>query len=190
MRLGLFLPAGLFSLFLVRDLQVSDAWIGGRTTLELGALTVGYFFWGRMANRLGTWRMLTVAVTALGVSLLLVGQTTPERLWVALVAGLIGGFFASALDVSLFEWLLAVMPPGERPRYVAMNTLLMNLVAFAVPMGGAALADRIGIPIVLMLAGGILFICALLTYMRARPTLSATHAQTQSNAPTAAPEQA
>lgn len=190
MRLGLFLPAGLFSLFLVRDLQVSDAWIGGRTTLELGALTVGYFFWGRMANRLGTWRMLTVAVTAIGVALLLVSQTTAETLWPALVSGMIGGFFASALDVSLFEWLLAVMPPGERPRYVAMNTLLMNLVAFFVPMGGAALADRTSIPLVLTLAGCVLFVCALLTYLRARPLLSAAHAPTQSAAPAAAQEQA
>ena len=41
MRWGLFLPAGVFTIFLVRNLRASDAWIGERTTLENGALTLG-----------------------------------------------------------------------------------------------------------------------------------------------------
>ncbi len=169
MRLGLFLPAGIFSVFLVRQLQVSDAWIGGRTTLEHGALTLGYFFWGRMAARVGQAQMLGIAVTAIGFAFLLLGHATASTLWLVLVAALISGFFASALDVSLFEWLLEVMPQNERPRYVAMNTLLMNLVAFAVPIAGAALAERTSISFVLQLAGACLFGCALLTYLLTRP---------------------
>jgi MFS family permease len=168
MRLGLFLPAGIFSVFLVRQLQVSDAWIGGRTTLEHGALTLGYFFWGRMAARMGQARMLGIAVTAIGVAFLLLASATSNTLWLVLVAALIGGFFASALDVSLFEWLLQIMPQGERPRYVAMNTLLMNLVAFVVPIAGAALAERTSISLVLQVAGVCLFSCALLIYVLTR----------------------
>ncbi len=175
MRLGLFLPAGIFSVFLVRQLQVSDAWIGGRTTLEHSALTLGYFFWGRMAGRMGQARMLGIAVTAIGVAFLLMANATVNTLWLVLVAALITGFFASALDVSLFEWLLEVMPQGERPRYVAMNTLLMNLVAFAVPIAGAALAERTSISLVLQLAGGCLFGSALLTYLLTRPRRRARH---------------
>lgn len=173
MRVGLFLPSGLVSVFLVRHLHVSEDWIGMRTTLEHGALTVGFFFWGRLASRLKQWQMLAIAVTAIGLGFTLLGQTTPTTLWLALLSALIVGFFASALDVSLFEWLLAVMPPDERPRYVAMNTLLMNLVAFGVPILGAALAERTSIPLVLALAGGCLLLCALLAWLvgrRRRPT--------------------
>jgi MFS family permease len=162
MRLGLFLPAGVFSVFLVRQLGVSEAWIGGRTTLEQGALTVGYFVWGRLANTLGQRRLLAIGVLSIGVAFVVLAQATPQSLWLVLAAALIAGFFSSALDLSLFEWLLAVMPPGERPRYVAMNTLLMNVVAFAAPMAGAALADVAGIPLVLLLAAGCLLACALL----------------------------
>ncbi len=176
LRIGLFLPSGLFSVFFVRQLQVSDAWIGGRTTLEHSALTLGYFFWGRMVGRLGQWRLLAAAATAIGVALLLISAATPQALWLVLLAALISGFFASALDVSLFEWLLAVMPPGERPRYVAMNTLLMNLVMFGVPILGAALAERTSIPVVLTCAAGCLFACSLLTYLMARPQLRAARA--------------
>jgi MFS family permease len=173
LRIGLFLPAGLFSVLLVRQLQVSDAWIGGRTTLEHGALTLGYFFWGRMANRLGEWRLLAMAASAIGLGFLLISAATPTSLWLILVAALVTGFFASALDVSLFEWLLAVMPPGERPRYVAMNMLLMNLVLFGGPILGAALAERTSISLVLVVGSGCLFTCALLTALLARPRLRA-----------------
>jgi uncharacterized iron-regulated membrane protein len=38
----------------------------------------------------------------------------------------------------------------------------MNVVAFAAPMAGAALADVAGIPLVLLLAAGCLLACALL----------------------------
>jgi MFS family permease len=176
LRVGLFLPAGLFSVFLVRHLLVSDAWIGGRTTLEHSALTLGYFFWGRMANRLGQWRLLVIAALAIGVAFFLISAATPTTLWPMLLAALVSGFFGSALDVSLFEWLLAVMPPGERPRYVAMNTLLMNLVMFGVPILGAALAERTSISLVLVVAGACLFACALLTVLLARPQLQAATA--------------
>ncbi len=171
LRIGLFLPAGLFSVLLVRELGVSDAWIGGRTTLEQTALTLGYFFWGRMANRLGEWRLLAIAASAIGVGFLLISAATPKTLWLVQLAALVTGFFISAVDVSLFEWLLAVMPPGERPRYVAMNTLLMNLVMFGGPILGATLAERTSISLVYLVASAFLFACALLTVLVARPRL-------------------
>jgi MFS family permease len=164
LRLGFFLPAGVFSLFLVRDLHLSDAWIGGRTTLENSALTLGYYVWGRLAHRLSYWRMLALAAVALGGAFLLAGMTTPDALWLLFAAALVGGFFASAVDVSLFEWLLAVMPQGERPRYVAINTVFLHLVMLVAPLAGAGAAGRVGIPAVLFAAGGCLFVCAGLTY--------------------------
>lgn len=145
LRLGIFLPSGLFSIFFVRTLQVSDAWIGMRTTLEQGALTIGYFFWGRMANRLGFRTIFSIAGMALGVALALFSFGTPTYLWPVFIAAALGGFSASALEISLFEWLLAVMPPEDRPRYVAMNTLLMNLVAFGAPILGGMLAEYLGV---------------------------------------------
>ena len=176
MRLGIWLPSGVFSIFLVRNLQASDAWIGGRTTLENSALTLGYYFWGRMAGRLTPGRMLALATAAMGSAYALGSTATPGTRWLLLCTALLWGFFISAVDVSLFEWLLAVMPPAERPRYVALNTLLLNLVMFLAPMLGAAIAGQAGIPTVLRSAAGCLFVCAVITLLltRAVSTTGAT----------------
>lgn len=107
--------------------------------------------------------MLAAANLAVGGALCLAGLASVQTRWLLFVGALIGGFFVSAVDVSLFEWLLAVMPADERPRYVAVNTLLLNLVAFLAPLVGAAVARWAGIPAVLFAAGGCLFVSAALT---------------------------
>ena len=106
MRIGYFWPAGHFSLFLVNTRQVSDAWIGGRTTIESVAMTAGYFFWGRMTNRAGKRRMLVMLGVAVALHFCLVAFATPARLYLMYIAALLVGFFVTAGDVSLFEWLL------------------------------------------------------------------------------------
>ncbi len=164
LRVGLFLPAGVWTVFLVRDLAASDAWIGWRTTIESSALTVGYYFWGRVAGRRGHTRIFLLVTVVLGACNVLASIATRDTRWLLLALAPVGGFFASGIDVSLFEWLLATMPPGERPRFVAMNTALANLVAFLAPIGGAALAQRTGTPAVLCVAGAFLFACAGLAY--------------------------
>ena len=170
MRIGYFLPAGLFSLFLVNTLQVSDAWIGGRTTIESVSMTVGYFFWGRMANRAGKRRMLVLLGIAVAMSFCLIALASPTRLYLMYLSALLVGFFVSAGDVSLFEWLLDIMPPDDRPRYVAMNTLLMNLVAFGAPMLGAAIADSAGIRTVYLISAASMIICSTLAFLLIRPS--------------------
>ncbi|NLX42378.1 MAG: MFS transporter [Chloroflexi bacterium] len=164
MRIGYFMPAGLFSLFLVNTLKVSDAWIGNRTMIESVAMTVGYFFWGRVANRVGKRRMLVLLGIAVGLHFGLIAAATPGRLYLMYLAALLSGFFVTAGDVSLFEWLLEIMPEDDRPRYVAMNTLLLNVVAFGAPMLGAAIADAVGIPVVFAACGVSMLVCAALAF--------------------------
>jgi MFS family permease len=169
MRIGFFLPAGLFSLFMVNTLQVSDAWIGGRTTVESAAMTAGYYFWGRMASRAGKRRMLALLGIAVGLGFMLIASATSSALYFMYIAAVLIGFFVSAGDVSLFEWLIEIMPADDRPRYVAMNTLLMNVVAFGAPMLGAAIADAAGIPTVLMISAASMFACSILAFVLIRP---------------------
>lgn len=176
LRVGIYLPTGVFTIFLVRNLQASDAWIGARMMVENAALTVGYFLWGRMAGRLSHWRMLILAGAGMGTAFLVASQATVETRWFLFITALLWGFFFAAVDISLFEWLLEVMPAGERPRYVAMNTLLMNLVMFAAPIAGAAIVERSSIPVALLAAAGSLFASALLTLgfsLRRKPKAAA-----------------
>ncbi|MHB1318009.1 MAG: MFS transporter [Anaerolineae bacterium] len=174
MRIGFFLPAGLFSLFMVNTLQVSDAWIGGRTTVESVAMTAGYYFWGRMAGRAGKRRMLAWLGIAVGVGFALVASASTDALFFMYIAAVLIGFFVTAGDVSLFEWLIEIMPADDRPRYVAMNTLLMNVVAFGAPMLGAAIAEAAGIRTVLFMSAGSMLVCSILATVLIRPQSKAS----------------
>ena len=162
LRLGLFLPSGLYSIFWVRHLQATDAWIGYRSTIENVALTAGYYFWGRVTSRRGYAPVVVAAALGTSICPVLTGLVTRDNRDLLLGVAMLGGFFASGFDVSLFEWLLSVMPAGERPRYVAINTAIANLIAFAGPIIGAAVADRAGIPPVLFAAGGFVLLSGVL----------------------------
>lgn len=164
MRVGLFLPSGLYSIFWVRDLGASEALIGLRSTVENLALTVGYYLWGRLTGRFGSWRIFAAAMVGVAVAKIVTGLVTPQFMPLLFVAALIGGAFAAGIDVSLFELLLRVMPPDERPRYVALNMVLAHSVIFVVPLVGAAVAEQVGIRPVLFVAAGCLLACAGLAY--------------------------
>jgi MFS family permease len=177
MRIGYFLPAGLFSLYLVNTLQVSDAWIGGRTTVESVAMTAGYYFWGRMASRAGKRRMLA------WLGFAMVASASTSALFFMYIAAVLIGFFVTAGDVSLFEWLIEIMPADDRPRYVAMNTLLMNLVAFGAPMLGAAIAEAAGIRTVFYISAGSMIVCSLLAFVLIRPQSKSTPQESNAAGP-------
>ena len=53
-------------------------------------------------------------------------------------------------------------PPQRRASYVALNTLLANLVIFAAPLLGSLLDRWLDIRVVLWIAGGIHVLAALL----------------------------
>jgi len=164
MRIGLNLPVGLWSLFWVHNMQASDAWIGWRATIENVAVMLGYYCWGRVASRRHYTVVFAVVTVSLGVNVLVAAHATASTRWILFFCAFLGGFSSPGIDVSLFEWLLDVMPPDERPRYVAVNTVLANVVIFLAPMIGGALAQQVGIPPVLLLESAFLFTCAALTY--------------------------
>jgi predicted MFS family arabinose efflux permease len=159
-RLGIYLPVGLFSIFWVRDLAISDALVGLRTTVGSLALTLGYYLWGRLASRLGHGRVLVLAAAGLACYPLLTAVTTRETLGLLLVAALVWGAFAGGVEVALFELLVLAAAGERRLRFFAVNIALTNLVALGGPVVGAALAETWGIPAALLVAAGALLLCA------------------------------
>ncbi len=171
MRVGFFLPSGIWTVFLVRNLGASDSWIGWRMTTENLALTVGYYLWGRIASRRGHAGMFALVSLVLGACTIATSLVTREVRWVLFILAVCSGFFYPGIEVSLFEGLLDAMPADRRPRYVAINTALANVIAFAAPIAGASLAEWIGIPQVMAIGGVSLVICAALArlFLMARP---------------------
>src|SRR5207248_7440532 len=74
-RLGQYLPIGLYSVFWVRELGATDAFIGWRTTVASLALTAGYFGWGKVAVRKGHLRVLLLCAAGLALYPILTALT-------------------------------------------------------------------------------------------------------------------
>jgi MFS family permease len=139
-RLALAMPVGLFSIYWVNDLQATDAWIGVRGAVSAIALVIGYFFWGRTANRIGHRRMLMIcgvgqacypAMTALA----------PDVFWL-LPAAFVAGITAGGIELGLFDMLLAACPEGRQPTFAAGSAVFTNLAITVGPLLGAAMAQQ------------------------------------------------
>lgn len=156
-RLALTMPAALFSIFWVKDLQASDTWIGLRGTAGYAALVIGYAFWGRMANRLGHRNLLIICGTGLGFYPMLTALV-PSMQWLPLVA-IVWGFTAAAIDIGFFDMLLSVCPEGRQPSFAAAANVLANLATFVGPLLGALLAQVLSVRSALLVSGVLQVIC-------------------------------
>ena len=160
LRLGLNMPAALYSVFWIRELRASDLWIGWQATAGKLALIAGYVLWGRLISRKGYRAALLTCTTALGLYPILTGLV-PSQLWLPLVA-IVQGFFSTGIDISFFDTLLSVAPSDRRPPFIALNTFLASATVFVAPLIGSLLADHLSIRSVFFIAGGIHIVAALL----------------------------
>ncbi|MGI5917178.1 MAG: MFS transporter [Anaerolineae bacterium] len=150
-RIALNLPAPLFSLFWVNNLQAPDTLIGLRGTIGYVALVAGYLFWGRSANRMGHRKVLMLA--ALGLAVYPIATAlAPSAIWIIPIAG-IWGLTASGIDVGLFDLMLASIPKQRQPLFAAVWSMVANLAIFAGPLLGAALSQATSLAAALIIAG-------------------------------------
>jgi hypothetical protein len=152
-RVGLNLPAALVSVYWVRSLGCGDAWIGTLMMVER-LLSVGtYSVLGRVSARPRIRRWLWLACVGVALYPLTTAlATTPQML---LIPALVGGTFGAAMNVFITDKLLEVVPAGERPSFVAVDTFAANLMAFAAPLLGTALAAATSLKLAFLVAAGL-----------------------------------
>jgi MFS family permease len=159
-RLGLNMPAALYSIYWIRQLQASDVWIGWQATANQLALIVGYAVWGKVITRKGHRGPLLLC--AGGIALYPLCTTlVPDQVWLPLVA-VIQGFFITGVNLSFFDILLAVCPDDRRPSFIAVNTMLASLALFVAPLIGTLLANTVDLRAVFYVAGAIHIVAAVL----------------------------
>lgn len=163
LRVGLNLPAALYSIYWIRHLDASDLWIGWQATAGKLALIVGYFLWGRVAMRKGHHLVLLICTLGVGLYPSLTG-VVPSQYWLPLVA-MVQGFFVTGIDLSFFNTLLQVCPSDRRPSFIAVNTVFAHLAMTLAPLLGSALAEWLDIRVVFWLAGGVHVVAALLFWL-------------------------
>ena len=161
-RLGLNMPAALFSIFWVKNLSLSDGNIALATTITNVFSVLGYFFWGYIAKRRGHAPVMVASTVGLGFYPLLTASA--HSLTPILLASVLSGLFASGVNLAFFNVLLAVAPPDKRAAFVAWDSGTANIVAFIGPLLGTAATGMFGIRTALLisavvrLVGGLMFL--------------------------------
>ncbi|MEN6480191.1 MAG: MFS transporter [Anaerolineales bacterium] len=143
LRIGTFLPMALFSIYKVRDLGSSDAWLGVLLTVERVLSVVTYLLLSRYGSR--PWVRKHLWLGCLGVSLYPISTAIAETPQALLLSSFISGTFFPAMNLFLTDTLYAVSPEEHRPTFVATDSFAVNLTAFVAPLAGTWLAGWIGI---------------------------------------------
>ncbi|MBN1402215.1 MAG: MFS transporter, partial [Anaerolineae bacterium] len=149
-RMGASLPSALFTIYRVRTLGASDAWIGILLTIERALSVVAYLTLGHLLRRPRFRRYLWLA--GLGNVLFPLSMAlvrTPELL---VIPSAIIGLFSGGMSIFLQNTVLRVSPESQRPTFAAADSFLANTTAFVAPMLGTTLADFTGIRLAFVMA--------------------------------------
>ena len=150
-RMGMNIPTALYTIYRVRTLGSSDAWIGVLLTVQRLLSVVVYLALGRLLARSRFRRWLWVSCAAIGLYPLTTAlATTPQML---LISSVVGGLFSGGADIFMTNTLFHVSPEVERPTFVAANSFLANITAFVGPILGTTLATATTIQLALVIAG-------------------------------------
>ena len=91
-------------------------------------------------------------VGCIGVGLYPITMALAQTTGMLLLSAAVAGIFFPAMNIFLSDTLYAVSPEEHRPTFIATNSFVMNLTAFAGPMLGTGLSALIGIRLALVVA--------------------------------------
>lgn len=152
---GTYMVIPLIPLYLVREVDASDAWIGWINTIQTAVLMIGYFLWTRQSRRRGA-RFVLLATT-LGLAIYPVAlSTTLDVRMIALYAGL-AGIFQAGTDLVFFDELMRTVPEQYSATFVSLAQSLQFLSAIFAPLIGTSLVPVIGLSGALLLAAALRF---------------------------------
>jgi hypothetical protein len=150
---GATLAVPLFPLYLVRELNAPDAWIGMINTTQTAIMLVGYALWTRQSKVRGSRFVLLCTVLGMSFYPALTALTHRVEL-IAVYAGL-AGIFQAGLDLVFFDELMKTVPPAQSATFVSLAQSLQNLATVASPLLGTFLADQMGLSGALLVSGGL-----------------------------------
>ena len=159
--LGAWTAMPLYTIYFLRHLGASDAWMGSLSSVGNISLIAGTYLWQRMIPRWGESRVLKWLMPLLASYPLIVGLSS--GLTPILVAAVIQNLVMAGTNMAHFNVLLMAAPADQRSTYISIYTTIMNVGSFVAPMFGTWLADRVAFPHVLLgaaalrVAGGLLF---------------------------------
>jgi hypothetical protein len=164
-NVGLLMAVPLFPLYWVRELHVSDAWVGTITLANQGVVLIAYFGWAVLVRR--TSAVVVLRVCSFGLVLYPVLTALTRSVPPLVVYAGMAGIFGAGLNLVLFDLLLRTCPPEQTASYVGLYQWTIFLATLVAPLAGTTLAASWGYAPALLLAGALRGAGALL-FMRLR----------------------
>ena len=150
---GLYTAIPLFPIYWVRELHLSDAWVGVLSLCMSATSVAGALVAPALMRRWGHRRLLIYAAPVLALYPL--GTALSRSPYPLLLATTVGGFVSALMGVSFFNRLIEVVPPARRASYVGLHSAIINVAVFAAPLVSTTLAGPLGVGTMLFVAGGV-----------------------------------
>jgi MFS family permease len=138
-----FVPAAIFPLFWVDELNLTDQEISWGTALFQACVFAGSFAIGWLSQRKGNMWITVVGILALSLYPLGVALSTGMNGY--LIASVIGGLAWALVGGALANYVLEMAPPLDRPAYLAWYNLALSAGILLGSMAGPILAEMIGL---------------------------------------------
>lgn len=141
---GSTLVAPLFTLYYVRIVQASDAWISAIVTMQSFVLLIGYSIWTQQHIKRGSRFILLSTTLVLG---LYPALTAITRLpWILVIYAGIAGIFQAGMNLVFFDELMKTVPPQHSATFISVDQSAQNALTMSAPLISTGLSNFIGIP--------------------------------------------
>ncbi|MBO9128797.1 MFS transporter [Bacillus sp. 165] len=153
----------LFNIYQIRDAHATAIWISIFTVCNQLAQIVSYGWWGRMADRYSSTRILVIA--ALGMATAPVLTIVSTNLYYLAAINIFTGVFVSGTVLLLFNSLLESSSPEWKTACIAQYNIWLAGVAFIAPQAGVWMLETWGMDVAMFWDSGLRACAALGFYI-------------------------
>jgi predicted MFS family arabinose efflux permease len=155
-----YVPLPLFSIFFVRELHLTDSAISLGTALFQGIVTIGSLWLVNLSTRFSHRHILVTGALLFGhYPLLLAFAQSATLFW---IVSFTGGLVWALLGSGLLNRLMERVPEENRPAYMALHNLALNVGILAGSLVGPLLGEWMGLREALLLSAGLRLLGGLL----------------------------
>lgn len=153
MNFGLWAIAPFFTIFYVKELGASDAWLGILIAFNSVANIIGFGLWRKLIQKYGRKKILmfTSLLRPIYPIIVALSQNLPAIIIVSAVTGLL----MPGLNLSHYNLLLTITPGDRRDEFTAYYTTFQNISVFLSPLLGALVILWVGYPITFLIFAGV-----------------------------------
>lgn len=153
MDIGFWAIAPFFTIFYVKELGASDAWLGVLIAFASVANIIGFGLWRKLIQKYGRRKILmyTAMLRPIFPIIVALSQNLPAIIAVSAATGLV----MPGLNLSHYNLLLTITPDDHRDEFTAYYTTFQNVSVFLSPLLGALVIRWVGYPITFLIFAGV-----------------------------------